>query len=151
VIWASAIAVVAFLFFRGERAKMPEPANPAEIKGALFFGILYALVTLVVAAVKQYFDPSALYVVAMISGLTDMDAITLSLSRMVEDKHLEPDNAWRLILTASLANSVFKGIAATFLGGWRFGLRLAPFFGVALLGGLALICFWPKAWAFPSG
>jgi hypothetical protein len=39
-----------------------------------------------------------------------------------------------------------KGIAATFLGGWRFGLRLASFFGVILLGGLTLIWLWPKGW-----
>jgi uncharacterized membrane protein (DUF4010 family) len=129
---------------------MPEPANPAEFKSALVFGILYALVTLAVAAVKQHFDASALYVVAVISGLTDMDAITLSLSRMVESNHLEPGNAWRLILAASLSNFIFKGVAATFLGGWRFGLRLAPIFGVALFGGLLLIWLWPKGWVFAT-
>jgi uncharacterized membrane protein (DUF4010 family) len=148
LVWTSAIAAVAFLLFRGVREEMPQPANPAELKSALVFGILYALITLVIAAVKQHFDSSALYIVAVISGLTDMDAITLSLSRMVQSNHLEPDHAWRLILAASLSNFVFKGIVATFLGGWRFGLRLAPFFGVALLGGFALIWLWPKEWTW---
>ncbi|HEY5754123.1 MAG TPA: MgtC/SapB family protein [Chthoniobacterales bacterium] len=150
-IGSAVIAVAAFLFFRGDREEMPPPANPAELKSALVFGILYAAVTFVVAAVKQYFDPAALYGVAIISGLTDMDAITLSVARMVENRHLESDNAWRLILAASLSNFVFKGVTATFLGGWRFGMRLAPFFGAALLGGLALIWFWPKQWVFISG
>jgi uncharacterized membrane protein (DUF4010 family) len=143
LVWTSAVAAVAFLFFRGGHEEMPEPANPAELKSALVFGILYALVTLAVAMVKQRFDPSALYIVAILSGLTDMDAITLSLSRMVEANQLDPQNAWRLILAASLSNFVFKGIAATFLGGWRFGLRLAPFFAMALLGGIAVILLWP--------
>jgi uncharacterized membrane protein (DUF4010 family) len=150
LLWASGIAAAAFLFFRNPREEMPEPANPAELKSALVFGIIYAVITLAVAAVKLYFGSAGLYGVAIISGLTDMDAITLSLSRMVESNQLEPDNAWRLILAASLANSVFKGIAATFLGGWRFGLRLSPFFGLALLGGLALILFWPKGWVLVS-
>jgi len=143
VAWVSAIAAIAFLLFRGEHQQMPEPANPAELKSALVFGMIYALVTVAIAAVKQYFDPSALYGVALISGLTDMDAITLSLSRMVESNQLEPQNAWRLIVAASLANIVFKGVAATILGGWQFGLRLAPFFAAVLLGGVVLIWLWP--------
>lgn len=125
---------------------MPEPGNPAELKSALVFGLIYAVITLAVAAVKHYSGSTGLYGVALISGLTDMDAITLSLSRLVESNQLEPDNPWRLILAASLANFVFKGIAATFLGGWRFGLRLLPFFVVVLLGGIALILFWRKEW-----
>ncbi len=148
LVWVSAIAAAAFLSFRGDQQEMPPPSNPAELKSAIVFGIIYSLVTLAVAAVKQYFNTSALYGVAIISGLTDMDAITLSLSRMVQGHLLDPDNAWRLILTASLSNFVFKGIAATFLGGWRFGLRLAPFFAAALLGGILLIGLWPKNWMF---
>jgi uncharacterized membrane protein (DUF4010 family) len=103
-----------------------------------------------VAAVKNYFNASALYGVAVISGLTDMDAITLSLSRMVEGNQLEPNNAWRLILTASLANFLFKGVAATFLAGPRFGLRLLPFFTAAVAGGILLIWVWPKEWVLSA-
>ncbi len=147
-VWVSAIAATALMFLRGNGEEMPEPGNPAELKSALIFGIIYALVTLAVAAVKQYFGPSALYAVAVVSGLTDMDAITLSLARMVEGNQLEPANAWRLILAASLSNFVFKGVIAAFLGGWRFGLRLAPFFGAAFAGGLLVIWLWPKGWVF---
>jgi uncharacterized membrane protein (DUF4010 family) len=146
LLWAGAIAVVAFRGFRSQRDELPEPTNPAEIKSALVFGFLYALVTLGVTAVHQHFGSSALYVVATISGLTDMDALTLSLSRMVENNQLEPDRAWRLILAASLSNITFKGIVATCIGGWRFGRRLAPLFGAVLLGGMALIWLWPPDW-----
>jgi uncharacterized membrane protein (DUF4010 family) len=147
LVWVSAVAATAFFFFRGERAEMPPPANPAELRSALVFGFIYAVVTLLVAAVKRQFGAGALYGVAAVSGLTDMDAITLSLSRMVEGGQLAADNAWRLVLAASLANFVFKGVAATFLGGRSFGLRLAPFFGAALAGGLILIWLWPVAGA----
>jgi len=145
LVFVSTIAAIAFLFFRGERQEMPSPTNPAELKSALVFGFIYAVVTLAVAAVKKYVGESGLYAVAAISGLTDMDAITLSLARMVEARQLAADNAWRLILAASLANFIFKGAAATFLGGRRFGLRLAPYFGAALLGGMLLI------WLRPNG
>jgi len=146
LIWVSSMAAAAFLFLGGNGQEMPEPGNPAELRSALIFGGIYALVTLAVAAVKQYFGSSGLYAVAIASGLTDMDAITLSLARMVESNHLEPVNAWRLVLAASLSNFLFKGSAATFLGGWRFGLRLAPFFAMAVIGGLLLIWFWPRSW-----
>jgi uncharacterized membrane protein (DUF4010 family) len=139
----SAVAGAAFLLLRGDGQEMPPPSNPAELKSALIFGLIYAVVTLAIAATKQYLNTSALYGVALLSGLTDMDAITLSLSRMVQADQLEATDAWRLILAASLSNFVFKGGLACFLGGWRFGLRLAPFLGAALLGGLALIWLWP--------
>ena len=143
LVWVSVVAAVAFVLFRGEGEEMPEPGNPAELKTALIFGVLYAFITLAVTAARQYFGEGALYGVAIISGLTDMDAITLSLARMAESNHLEPANAWRLVLAASLSNFVFKGAIAAFLGGWRFGLRLAPFFAVAFAGGLLLIWLWP--------
>jgi uncharacterized membrane protein (DUF4010 family) len=148
LVWVSIIASAAFLMFRGDPEEMPPPANPAELKSALVFGLIYAVVTLAVAAAKHYFDPSALYGVAILSGLTDMDAITLSLSRMVDGQQLEPNQAWRLILAASLSNFVFKGFVAAGLGGRRFGLRLAPFIAAAILGGVALIWLWPAGWVF---
>ncbi len=150
LLWSGIIAGVAFFFFRGERQEMPPPANPAELKSALIFGLLYALVTLAVAAARRYLDSTGLYLVAIISGLTDMDAITLSVARMVEGKTLEADSAWRLILAASLSNAVFKGIVASVLGGVKLALRLAPYFGAVLVGGLILIWLWPKQWVFAS-
>jgi uncharacterized membrane protein (DUF4010 family) len=149
-LWASALAATAFLLFRGEDDEMPAPSNPAQLKSALVFGMIYAAVTLTVALVKQHFGSSGLYGVALLSGLTDMDAITLSLSRMVEAGQLAPADGWRLILAGSLSNFAFKGIAATVLGGGRFGLRLAPYIVGAILGGLLLIWLWPQAWVIAS-
>lgn len=148
LLWVGGIAALAVLLAGGHGDHMPEPANPAELKSALIFGTIYALVTLAVAAVKQYVGESALYAVAIVSGLTDMDAITLSLARMVDSNQLDPATAWRLVLAASLSNFVFKGGAAVFVGGWRFGLRIVPFFVAAILGGLLLIWFWPKDWVW---
>jgi hypothetical protein len=59
---------------------------------------------------------------------------------------VEAGSGWKLILVASLANLVFKGITATLLGGWKFGARLGSFFGAAILGGLVIIWLWPETW-----
>jgi len=58
--------------------------NPAELLPALIFGGLYALVLLGAAAAHDYFGPGGLYSVAVISGLHDLDAITLSTARFME-------------------------------------------------------------------
>ena len=60
----------------------PEPANPAELKSALLFGVLYAAVLLAVAFARDRFGTAGLYTVAVLSGLTDVDAITLSTARL---------------------------------------------------------------------
>src|SRR5690606_18266973 len=75
------ILLCAFLFYYikkdTEENEMPEPKNPAQFKTALFFGLLYGLVLLAVAFTKQEFGEDALYIVAIVSGLTDVNAITL--------------------------------------------------------------------------
>lgn len=139
------ILMTSAAYFRPRPAlnDVPSPSNPAELKTALIFAAIYALVLFSIAVVKRHFGDRALYGVAVISGLADMDAITLSVSRMVSDGRLGSGEGWRLILTASLSNLVFKGAVAGFLGGYRLGLHLALYFGLALAGGLAILWLWP--------
>jgi len=138
-------AVVLCLWHGRESVALPEQANPAEVRPALIFGGIYALVILAVAATKAHFGTSGLYVVAMVSGLTDMDALTLSTARLVADGKLAADPAWRIVMVAVMANLVFKGAAAAVLGGRRLGWRVGAAFAVAVLAGMALILFWPVA------
>src|SRR5436190_783751 len=80
--------------------------------------------------------------IAFASGLTDMDAITLSVARMVDQQRIDPSNGWKLILVASMSNLAFKAGAGVFLGGGRFGVRLILAFGAGIAGGLLLLFFW---------
>ena len=48
---------------------MPEQGNPTELKSAVLFGLLYALVLFGVAATREHFQQSGLFVVAVLSGL----------------------------------------------------------------------------------
>jgi uncharacterized membrane protein (DUF4010 family) len=126
-----------------ERADLPQQGNPSELKAALVFAGMYALVLLAVAAAKEKFGSSGLYVVAVISGLTDMDAITLSLSDMSSREQLESGTAWRLMLVAAMANLVFKAGAVAFLGSRELLKRIAVLFGLSFAAGLATILLWP--------
>lgn len=126
--------------------KMPEPENPAQFKSALVFGLLYGLILLAVAFTKKEFGNQALYVVAIISGLTDVDAITLSLSKLIKDGDLKTQTGWRLILLASLSNLLFKGILAGILGTKQLLKWVAISFGIAIVSGLLIIWLWPETW-----
>lgn len=138
------LSLVQFLLVGRAPVQLPAAENPAELKPALFFGGLYALVTIGIAAAQDWFGNSGLYVVAVISGLTDMDAVTLSSTRMLAQGQLAADIAWRVILVAALANLVFKGGSAYVLGGKALGRRVLLLFGLALACGLALLFLWPE-------
>ena len=79
---------------------------------------------------------------AVLSGMTDMDAITLSTSNLAAQGRLEPSTAWRLILLAALAHSVFNGACACVLGSPALRLRIVVLFGLALAGGTAILLLW---------
>lgn len=138
-------ALCVFLWFL-QRSNHAEPAdygNPSELKSALFFGGMYAVILFIVAAANHYFGDRGLYAVAAISGLTDMDAIAISTFDMTRDETVAASTAWRVVLVAVIANFVFKlGISWT-LGGRTFAFRLAPWFAVAVAACATLILLWP--------
>jgi len=119
------------------------PGNPSELRPAIVFGVLYAAVLLAVAAAEAHFGSAGLFATALVSGLTDIDAITLSTSRLVADGRLAPGTGWRLIVAASLSNLIFKVGIAWFLGGKKLGIRLGALAGAASAAGVAIITFWP--------
>ncbi len=120
-----------------------DQAPPSELKNAVMFGLLYAVVLVIVAAARQHFGHTGLYVAAAISGLTDMDAITLSTSRLVNTGHLEAEIAWRMILIGGLANVLFKMGLAAALGVRAFIRPVLAGMGAALGCGTLILLFWP--------
>ena len=129
---------------RHHRITLQEQANPTELKSALVFTVLFALVLLAVGAAKEYLGARGLYGVAVLSGLTDMDAITLSTSQLASTGHVDPTTAWRLILVAALSNLVFKAATVTALGTRELAWRIWSLFLVALAVGGAVLVFWPS-------
>jgi uncharacterized membrane protein (DUF4010 family) len=79
-------AFAAVLYFRGGSkdgtvAKRDlNVQNPFSLTAAAKFAALFAGVLLAVKIVQEHFPPSGLYAVAALAGLTDVDAITLSMS-----------------------------------------------------------------------
>ncbi|MBL7776002.1 MAG: DUF4010 domain-containing protein, partial [Saprospiraceae bacterium] len=138
----SLAAVVLFFRHRRAGAVAEEPENPAQFKAALVFAVLYALILFAVAWVKDAFGDAGLYVVSVLSGLTDVDAITLSLTNTMNAGSLEASSGWRFILVAALANLVFKAVLAGVIGRWPLLKAILPAFALALLTGFLLLFFW---------
>lgn len=141
--WMAVVSAGCWLLSRKEIVKPTQSEPPSEMKGAVMFGLLYALVLLGVAVAKQHFGQAGLYTVAAISGLTDMDAITLSTANLVNSNHLDPGTAWRVILTGGVANLVFKGILVVTVGSRALAGWVAVVFGISILGAGLIAWLWP--------
>ena len=76
---------------------------------------------------------------AGLSGLTEMDAITLSTARMSLGDPLVAGIGWRLIVIAVMANMVSKTVLAGLLGGFRLLGEMALLFAAAMAGGAAML------------
>lgn len=144
-----ALLLIAFVAWRRERPEKDDAkpdldlGNPSELRSALVFGLLYAGVLFAVAWAKNQLGSGGLYAVAVISGLTDMDAITLSTARLAADGQLTTETAWRAIVIASMSNLLFKGGAVAVLGSPALRRKIAVLFGLALAAGGVILVAWP--------
>jgi uncharacterized membrane protein (DUF4010 family) len=124
------VSLVMWWRVRGEPAEIPQQENPTMLRAPLIFAAVYAIVLLAVEWVRHNVGTSGVYVVAVLAGLTDVDAITLSTARMAAAGQLSPAQAWRIILVGYVANLVFKaGVVAT-IGTRRMFVRVALMFGI---------------------
>lgn len=99
--------------------------NPLELKSAIYFGALLVVVVILVKAANSYFGDLGLYILAGLSGIADVDAINLSLSRM-STVDLSPDVAALAIVIASCSNTLLKAMMALFIGCKGLGTRVLP-------------------------
>jgi uncharacterized membrane protein (DUF4010 family) len=140
-VMAVAVYLPALLLWRAQRDKALEVdatlKNPLELRAALSFGVLLALVMLLGHALQSWFGETGIIALAMASGITDVDAITLSLSRMSE-AGLGTRTALTGIVLAAAVNSVAKAGMAAAIGGRTMGLRVGvPLVSAAVAGPLA--------------
>jgi uncharacterized membrane protein (DUF4010 family) len=130
---------------RAGASSPPKLGNPTELRSALVFGALYAAVLLAVAGARTWFGTEAIYGIAALSGLTDLDAITLSTARMTASGQVPAGTLWRVTIVATLSNLSFKLGVVGVLGGAPLFRRLAPFYAVGFAVAAALLLFWPTA------
>ena len=121
---------------------MPNVTNPTEIKTALTFGGLYALILVLSAWLQDIAGNRGFYLLALASGLTDVDAIVLSSLRMFSMEKITAVQTVTAITLATLSNLAFKTGLVMVIGGAALARRTLP--GLAaiaagLIGGLLLV------------
>jgi uncharacterized membrane protein (DUF4010 family) len=125
---ALTMGILAFwLIRRGPGAKKTRAdiklRNPFELLQVLRFGLLLTLIMLLAVAARRFFGDAGLIGLAAISGLADVDAITLSMSKTAgSNATAGPALA---ILTAVGVNTIAKTVYAAYVGGRHIGLIVA--------------------------
>jgi uncharacterized membrane protein (DUF4010 family) len=119
---------------KGTELYIPETANPAELHSAIGFGLLYVVVLIGSAWMSDLAGSQGLYAVALVSGLTDVDAITLSSLRLFNLGQLSEPQTVTAITIAFLANLAFKFGMVVFIGGRALAKQVAIGFGAIACG-----------------
>ncbi len=121
-----AACVVLYLSQRSMGASDVEFSNPFELGTAIKFGLFYALVLAAAKAAQFYFQDAGLYAASVLAGLTDVDAITLSMAQLAgAPDGVTTEVAARAVVLAVMSNTLVKGGIAMVVGSQALRRTLA--------------------------
>jgi uncharacterized membrane protein (DUF4010 family) len=137
-----ALLGIAFYFLKqntsgvgGGRLKL---TNPFELKTVLKFGLLLTAITAATKLLTRIGTGQGVYVLALFSGIADVDAMTLSMSRQAADPG-SVTLAANAILIVVAVNTVAKAMIGWMTGGAEFGKRMMAAAVVAIAAGGATL------------
>ena len=136
---AASLGIAFTLWRRGsaaEREKVGAGANPFELGSAIRFGLAFGVVSIGAHAAQLWFGKAGLFVAAALAGLTDVDAISLSMAELARTGAEDLGTAARAILLAALANTLTKGAMAASLGSPELRRVVVPVTAALLAVGL---------------
>lgn len=113
--------------------------NPFSLKPALIFGALFVAILFISKIANIYFGSSGVYVASIISGVADVDAITISMALLAQSSTVSATTAVTAITLASISNTVVKFGIALFLGTRKFGRNVGILFAIIIAAGLLAI------------
>jgi len=143
------MSITGFLFsyyyFKTKKREKKHGINmtsPFTLKPALKFGIFFALVLFISKAAQIYLGTSGIYVTSVLSGLADVDAIVLSMSKLAYNGVITEKVASSAITMAALSNTLVKGGIVYFLGSEELRKKVAlAFVAILFVGILSIFLF----------
>ncbi|MDP2121227.1 MAG: DUF4010 domain-containing protein [Hoeflea sp.] len=108
--------------------------NPLELKTAVLFGAALTVVLLGVYYLRLWLGTAGIYAAAAVSGLTDVDALTISMARLV-GSDLSPETGMLAIFIAVAVNTAVKAVLSLVAGTTALGLRVIAVHAAALAAG----------------
>ncbi|MEN8172134.1 MAG: MgtC/SapB family protein [Chloroflexota bacterium] len=137
---AVGLLYVAYLYFSKSPSEKGDLdfSNPFDLAAALKFGLLYGVVLLVSRTAQMYFGDTGIFLSSFISGMADVDAITLSMAELSHTGQITLGTASRAIVIAAMSNTAVKGGIAIFSGSTALRKALVPAIGVIMIVGLGV-------------
>ena len=135
---------LAWVFFitRKIKQKMVSPplqvGNPINILNALFFGVLFTGISVLVFYADKFFGTSGLYLSGVLSGISDVDAISISMARYAQENN-QLNIAVIVIVLAMLSNTIVKAVIAMTKGTNEVRKTISYGFGSVILAGLVYV------------
>lgn len=117
--------------------------NPFSLQSAIAFGLVFAVILMVTRLATTYLGTSWLPVVALVSGLTDADAIAFSISALQQSNLISLDwGSFNLVLGA--ISNTFMKLFLVFGLGHRVLFRqlLVSFLIITLVGILTMVFYY---------
>lgn len=138
-LFVAVIGTGAVMWWRSTRHGEVDPElqirNPVTITSALQFGVLYGVVVFVAKALIDNVSQASLSVVGAVSGINDVDAITLATANFVRNGTVPVDTGAKAVMAAVVVNTLVKGGLALVLGSRSLGFRVVAVLGPAAAAG----------------
>ena len=141
--FVAALAAVALAWrsLRGETAEPSKLRNPLQLRSAIEMALLFQVVLYAVFYLREWAGEGGLMATGFALGLTDVDALTLSMTRSVSTG-TTIEAACRAITAGIIANSLMKAGIAITIGTRRFAWQAAAgLVAMAAAAGAALVLF----------
>ncbi|MFM2612003.1 MgtC/SapB family protein [Vibrio campbellii] len=129
-----------WIWRRSEVEQIEQPnkqTNPLALQSALFFGVVLAVIMLLSHALSDLFGSAGVLILSALSGITDVDAISLALGRQ-STQTLSVETAALGILIAASVNTVVKMGMVVAIGDKALWRRVAPVMVGCVLSGAIL-------------
>ena len=112
--------------------------SPLDLKTALSFGLFFTIILFLSNLARNYFGESAIYVIATLAGLVEVDAVTISFSSLALST-LSPAIAIKGIILAALSNTFSKWVLVLWLGTREMAINIGKVFLILIgVGGVLL-------------
>ncbi len=139
---AMSVLISFVLWRRGssqEKGSVKAGGNPFELGEAIKFGLLFGAITFAAKAAQVYLGEAGLYLAGALAGLSDVDAIALSMANLALTDPASTGVAARTILVAILSNTLVKSGMVVSLAAPSLRRVMVPSAGLLVgAGGLAL-------------
>lgn len=140
------VGAAGVLYFWFKKDRLPEATvehalsmkSPFSLVPALKFGAFFALILFLVKFGNAALGAKGIYLTSILSGIIDVDAITVSMANLANNELLQ-SSAVTAIIIAAMVNTFVKGAIFIFLGNRKAAWKIIAVFGLMLgAGGISL-------------